>query len=481
MAETPQGEATTAARQDGGAPPSPTPSSTKASSSARDKAPIHGWCELGQWTSARPWPVVLFVSLFVIAALAWLTDACTDSPFLDKLLPLLTLVWVALLFAWFVTCFTGDAYENRTRAIEFAYFFMVLSFCLVAVTIADMGKTGKFGVVEGCIENLDSKNTSPIQCDYPLSAWRNPTAQAARVDGVSVPAATEGAKPLAGAESGRSVTDPSAAARKNGAAGGGDMALPDVASASGGATSERYGVPTYADLRVAYELNRNYHYLLNIGGRLSVLEGPNSGRQVEGKPQPAAQGRSACKPPVYAVRGGLPVPVYFIVLALIGGAISLAKNVPGIQKRSDTVWQGTAAEPRLSPGEVRELLLFQVLQFVSAPLLAVAAYHTVKPESFAAIRGMVKPGQSATGGPAPLTGSITGTVTQRGAVAANATVTLVSTTLSATTNPKGEFALMGVPVKNDPYTLRVSSGGVTEDVSVTVKDPAPVTVSVDLA
>ena len=207
-----------------------------------------------------------------------------------------------------------------------------------------------------------------------------------------------------------------------------------------------------------------------------------------------------CRPAVYAVRGGLPVPVYFILLALIGGAISLAKNVPGLQKRSDLGWQGTAAEPRLAPGEVRELLLFQVLQFVSAPLLAVAAYHAIKPESFgttvvlgfivgfgsdqiiAAIRSMTKGAQAGGAQATPLTSSVSGSVTQAKVPVVNATVALVGTTLTARTDAKGEFSLIAVPVRSDPYTLKASAADKAKEVTVSVKDPGPVKdVKIDLA
>jgi len=433
--------------------------------------PKHRWREIPDWIKSRPWPVLLFAGLFGIAAIAWWTDVCTKYPLLDTLLPLVILMWVALLFAWFVTCFTGDAYENRTHAIEFAYFFMVLSFCLVAVMIADMGKARKFGVVEGCIDNLDPHSVSPVQCDYPLRVRHSSPVRLERSE---------------------EETNASAA---SGADNGAPPATKDRIR-----TADADAVPSHEELVRTYVLYKNYHYLVNIGGRLTSLE--QARRYQRADCAPASQGAQKecidCKPPVYAVRGGLPVPVYFIVLALIGGAISLAKNVPGIQKRSDSNWVGTAAEPRLVPGEVRELLLFQVLQFVSAPLLAVAAYHTIKPESFGttvalgflvgfgsdqilgAIRGMVKAGPSTTPTSSSVTGSITGVVSRGAAPIRDAEVSLLSTTLTATTDEDGEFTLIAVPVKDDPYMLRVSAAGTIKDLQISVSNPAPVTVSIDL-
>ena len=412
------------------------------------------WRSMRKWVCERPWPVLLFALLFVIAWIGWATDACHESDIPELLLPLLTLAWVGVLFAWFIVCFAGDAFENRRRAIEFAYFFMVLSFCLVGVMVTDMGKARKFGVVEGCIENLDRNNVSPVQCDYPIRAPWRVAVDIAKAKDKSPPGETP---------QGEIKTTPAI---------------------------EQNGMPTNAELRAYYAANKNYHYLLNIGGRLSELEAA----RLDKSRSPAQ-----CNAPVYAVRGGLPVPVYFIVLALIGGAISLAKNVPVIHKRSDESWQGTPTEPRLAPGEVRELLLFQVLQFVSAPLLAVAAYHTIKPDSFgttvalgflvgfasdqilASIRGMIKSQQLGGATQAPLTGSLKGTVTQGDKPVVNATVALLSTTLAAKTDEKGGFTLLAVPTKSDPYTLRVTAADKTKEVPVTVKEPALVTVQIALA
>src|SRR5439155_8420943 len=81
------------------------------------------------------------------------------------------------------------------------------------------------------------------------------------------------------------------------------------------------------------------------------------------------------------VRGGLVVPLYFVIVSLMGGAVGLLRRVPEIQRRSEHDYVGTEKEPKLLPGEVRERLGFQIIQFISAPLIAVTAYHAIAPES----------------------------------------------------------------------------------------------------
>ena len=80
--------------------------------------------------------------------------------------------------------------------------------------------------------------------------------------------------------------------------------------------------------------------------------------------------------PLVRVTGGLVVPLYAVVLSLMGAAVSMTRRVPEIQRR-------------LSPGDpeyinfdqARERLVFQIMQVISAPLIAITAYYLVNPES----------------------------------------------------------------------------------------------------
>lgn len=77
-----------------------------------------------------------------------------------------------------------------------------------------------------------------------------------------------------------------------------------------------------------------------------------------------------------SIRGGLVIPLYAVVLALMGAAVSMTRRVPEFQRR-------------ISPGDAefitfdraREGLVFQIMQVISAPLIAVTAYYLVNPES----------------------------------------------------------------------------------------------------
>jgi len=77
--------------------------------------------------------------------------------------------------------------------------------------------------------------------------------------------------------------------------------------------------------------------------------------------------------PRAVIHGGLTVPFYFILVAVIGGAISLARKVPE--------YQAQFLDERHSAAEMRQHLVFQVLQVLSAPSLAIAAYVLITPSS----------------------------------------------------------------------------------------------------
>ena len=83
----------------------------------------------------------------------------------------------------------------------------------------------------------------------------------------------------------------------------------------------------------------------------------------------------------FGVTGGLVVPFYLIVLSMVGAAISLTRRIPEYQKQAVKGYVGTKDAPYLPPRKLREYLVFQILQFISAPFLAVVAYFAIEPST----------------------------------------------------------------------------------------------------
>jgi hypothetical protein len=76
------------------------------------------------------------------------------------------------------------------------------------------------------------------------------------------------------------------------------------------------------------------------------------------------------------ITGGLVVPLFFVALSVFGGFVSMLRRVPEIQERISR----SAADP-LSKERARELLVFEVLQLLAAPLIAITAYYLIDPGS----------------------------------------------------------------------------------------------------
>jgi hypothetical protein len=91
-------------------------------------------------------------------------------------------------------------------------------------------------------------------------------------------------------------------------------------------------------------------------------------------------------PPFWPVtiHGGLAVPWYFLTLAIMGAAVSMARRVPEYQRRVQYGPPSTGqkvSDDAITPSMVREHLVFQVLQVLSAPLIAITAYNAIMPST----------------------------------------------------------------------------------------------------
>ena len=114
-------------------------------------------------------------------------------------------------------------------------------------------------------------------------------------------------------------------------------------------------------------------WVVNIGGT-TILPEPQ--RAPPADPPPLSTTAVKVTVPVVQIQGGLVVPLYAVVLSLMGAAVSMTRRVPEYQRR-------------LSPGdpeyitydEARERLVFQIMQVLSAPLVVVTAYYLVDPGS----------------------------------------------------------------------------------------------------
>jgi hypothetical protein len=125
--------------------------------------------------------------------------------------------------------------------------------------------------------------------------------------------------------------------------------------------------------------HRNRFWLVNIGGAAELVEqSANEG------------GEAASASPILKITGGLVIPLYVLVLALMGAAVSMTRRVPeyqkrvaeanGVHSRNKQVSGYPKSEP-ISFARARELMVFQIMQVISAPMIALTAYYLILPDT----------------------------------------------------------------------------------------------------
>jgi hypothetical protein len=122
--------------------------------------------------------------------------------------------------------------------------------------------------------------------------------------------------------------------------------------------------------------NRTDQWVINIGG---ITQREVSRPTADATPGAAPSEGASHGPvawPVVTIQGGLVVPLYVIVLSLMGAAVSMTRRVPEYQQR---LIPGTV--DTITKEQARQYLVFQVMQVISAPLIAIAAYHLVEPDT----------------------------------------------------------------------------------------------------
>lgn len=82
----------------------------------------------------------------------------------------------------------------------------------------------------------------------------------------------------------------------------------------------------------------------------------------------------------YYVEGGIIFPLYLVIISLIGGAVSLTRRVPVMQCH---LWENIEQMDMGKRYKVRQDLILQMMQFVSAPFVAVIAFSMLEPASVA--------------------------------------------------------------------------------------------------
>ncbi len=81
---------------------------------------------------------------------------------------------------------------------------------------------------------------------------------------------------------------------------------------------------------------------------------------------------------------GLVVPLYVVLLAVFGGAVGMSRRVPEIQRRAAASTDQKDTEQAICAIEARERVVFQIMQVLAAPLIAITAFAAFEPDTMTA-------------------------------------------------------------------------------------------------
>lgn len=408
---------------------------------------------------------------------------------------------VGVMIVWFVRAFTfslsaaSDALRElyRRHIFIFAYAFTFISFVVVTMPAPDLfrideksEKLTPISMFYGCFDyggkyvempspRCDSNDATPAKGDV---ARDRPAASPAPTKGPNTPngaSRTNAARAVAA----RTKTADEAGTARRAAE---DQARADAAASNAAAASAKH--------------ERSYVLLLALGGSARQW------RYTAGEDGPAGKAQ-----PVYTVSGGLVMPLYIVLVAMIGGAISLSRRIPEIQKRSEPDFPGTSDQTRLILCEAREQVVFQIMQLIAAPFIAICSFAMFEPKStptaialafgsgFASetillmIRGIVeglRPGipkaVASTNANGPASGAQAAVTTLTGRVVgknsagiADAVVWIEGSTATTRSDPTGAFTLDHVPLGSVTLHGRTSDQTCEGTLAIVVPAHLPIT------
>lgn len=374
------------------------------------------WCE-----ENLPFIVLATLVVFIVVSsisayhLAMISEdhGERDGPY--TILPFVVFVALSLAYsAWFISCFTGEPSPDKDRqSFRFAYAFTITAFVVLMIPVANPWQpdvVGPISLVRGCVLSpIGDESSVPgaIRCVRSEAGYLPPEVQANYPPPASARAETRGAD--VGGD--RPVSDAAASTAVDGDVTGSEARAPQGKTEN---PTRRYAACDKRKMtREPCIEGYSYPWLVTLGGFNGVVIRENrllaEDAETLAKQAPIGateQGASASQVASSSVatseakearwfatrgsivQGGFVVPFYVVLLALVGGAVSLGRRIPEYQKRSAGIYVPTQKQPRLDSIQVREVVVFQIMQLVSAPFIAVVAFYAIAPNTMSSAIGL---------------------------------------------------------------------------------------------
>ena len=334
-------------------------------------------------------PFIVFFFLIAFVVSSWLTTLLrTDSTAGNSVAVKATwwlespTLFLALLTAsfglWFILAFTNSPLplQKRQQCFRFAYSFTITTFIILMFPFLELWKpdiSGPIGLVRGCV-NISNQRLQEQSAPASISCT-NLDSVVSRTSSDKTGeklASTIGNKPIQKSDSPDPQTSlPGKAASSN-------KIDENLAATNGDKTPEKSGKEAGA--------TNAYPWLLTIGGFVgrTICKKDNIYSDCANG-SPTDQNRHS------EITNGLVVPFYVVFLAFVGGAVSLTRRIPEYQKRAEPGYNpasNLAALSKFEPYEARESVVFQIMQLISAPFIAITAYWAIAPSTVPASIGL---------------------------------------------------------------------------------------------
>lgn len=167
------------------------------------------------------------------------------------------------------------------------------------------------------------------------------------------------------------------------------------------------------DLKLAIQKKQHAEDVANAEARFSAADAPQKGgtQQAEGQLKSASDTLDDTRRKLREAKmrlelerkrgdyhlnieggpvvGGLVIPVFFVAVALMGALINMGRKLPEFQERVDPLYKKEFDEKLSTSGDVqtpisapyaRDMVVFQIIQVLSTPGIAILAFSWARPE-----------------------------------------------------------------------------------------------------
>ncbi len=305
------------------------------------------------------------LGLFLVASAAKMNLFVIESAIVQQRLSGLASTSLAMVTAfWFIRCFTGDAQRRITDIFVFAYAFTIGSFALLVLPFVSEppstvgARPASLELLRACVRSSSMGGLGAVSAVV-MCPGDDPKAQ-------KWPSRHNNAGNAGNAGEEEQVY-------------GGEVRY-TLMLAIGGVTA----VVVDADAPVPKPADTAASAVAATAASAASAASATSPDSATSAAGCGTQSGSAEDCPIRRhseVMGGLAVPFFVLVMAFIGGAVSLSRRIPEYQRRMHPSYVATDKESKLQAFQAREYVVFQIMQLVSAPFLAVATWFIVSPAS----------------------------------------------------------------------------------------------------